>query len=152
MPGTIVFGALTTIATAMYSDGTSPSLVSLANDARQISDEIDNSTNRYTHIALDLYIRASASPSAVPYVSIWFVNTVDATNYEDGSTSVTPARNPDVNILLRSITTQQRLSVIVPFYCPLKFKILLLNKVGVALTATSNENILKYRLFGHQIT
>ncbi len=40
---------------------------------------------------------------------IWFLGTVDATNYEDGSASVIPARSPDLIIPVRVSSGAQRI-------------------------------------------
>jgi hypothetical protein len=47
-------------------------------------------------------------------VLIWFLTTVDGTNYEDGSASVIPARNPDLIIPVRAVSTTQRITKVAP--------------------------------------
>lgn len=41
--------------------------------------------------------------------NLWFLSTVDGTNYEDGSATVIPARAPDLVIPVRAVSTAQRL-------------------------------------------
>lgn len=42
---------------------------------------------------------------------IWFLTDVDGTDYEDGSASVIPARNPNLIIPVRAVSTAQRITV-----------------------------------------
>ncbi len=43
---------------------------------------------------------------------VWFLGTVDGTNYEDGSATVIPARPADVIIPVRAVSTTQRIIVV----------------------------------------
>ncbi len=47
---------------------------------------------------------------------VWFIGTVDGTNYEDGSASIIPARPPELIIPVRAISTAQRITI--PGYLP----------------------------------
>jgi hypothetical protein len=42
--------------------------------------------------------------------NVWFLSTVDGTNYEDGSASVIPAHAPDVVFPVRAVSTAQRIA------------------------------------------
>ncbi len=48
------------------------------------------------------------APTAFTCLSLWFLQTIDGTNYEDGSSSLTPARAPDVVIPFQNSTNAQR--------------------------------------------
>lgn len=50
---------------------------------------------------------ASGSPTANKSISVWFLGTVDGTNYEAGGTSVLPARAPDLTFPLIAATPQR---------------------------------------------
>jgi hypothetical protein len=63
---------------------------------------------------------------------------VDGTNYEDGSSTVTPARNPDLVFPLRAVTTAQRI-VVIGDLPPGSFVALLRNDgTGQAMAASGN--------------
>jgi hypothetical protein len=64
----------------------------------------------YTMGQFELVLAAPAGTlTAGPAALIWFLTTVDATNYEDGSASVIPARTPDLIIPVRAVSTAQRI-------------------------------------------
>jgi hypothetical protein len=45
---------------------------------------------------------------------IWFLGQVDGTNYEDGGSSVIPARRADLIIPVRNVSTAQRITAVAP--------------------------------------
>lgn len=132
------------IATALDSG-----LNSLASGSLAISTAIDNETDLYELINLE-FILASVDWSAATglEIDIWFLTTVDGSNYEDGGTSVTPARPPDVIIPVRQLNGAQRIHVNNIPIPPLEFKILLKNGSSAAMAASSNY--LKYRRHNEQ--
>lgn len=62
----------------------------------------------YTLCDLELVVTFGVAPTANTGVSVWFLARPDGTNFEDGSSSVTPARLPDAVFPLRAVTTAQR--------------------------------------------
>jgi len=50
----------------------------------------------------------SGAVTAGTAITVWLLHQVDASNYEDGGTSVTPARLPDITFPLRAVSTAQR--------------------------------------------
>jgi len=72
-------------------------------------------------------------------ISIWFLQSIDGTNYEDGSSSVTPARTADVVIPLRATTGAQRVTKIAALPPGSTVKVLLKNDAtGQSLNASGN--------------
>ncbi len=69
--------------------------------------------------------------------NVWFLGTVDGTNYEDGSASVIPARRPDLVIPVRAASTAQRIAVIAPLF-PANCFVVLSHNTGQAWGATLN--------------
>jgi hypothetical protein len=66
----------------------------------------------YTRANLELNLAAPAGAlTAGTAVWVWFLGTVDGTNYEDGGASVIPARNPDVIIPVRPVSGAQRIEM-----------------------------------------
>ena len=91
----------------------STGLNSLANDALAISSAFDNTQGQagdgYTLCDLELVVTYGTAPTANTGVSVWFLGSQDGTNYEDGGTSVTPARMADVVLPLLASTSAQRI-------------------------------------------
>lgn len=67
----------------------------------------------YTRGVVELVLAAyTGTPTAGTGVSVWFLRAADGTNYEDGGSSVTPARRPDVVIPVRAVASgPQRVAV-----------------------------------------
>lgn len=151
MPGKIVYSTPTTYTTSIAGASSSPTLKNLASAARVLSNAIDNSSEKYPYIDLDLYIKAASVPSGSPYVSLFFLYCLDGTNYEDGSASVAPAKAADVIIPVRLTTDQQRICLANIPIGPYLTKILFVNSTGVGLANTDNLNVLSHRFHGHQI-
>lgn len=92
----------------------------------------------YTLCDLELVVTFGTSPAASTGISVWFLGQPDGTDYEDGSSSVTPARLPDAVFPVRAVTTAQRIvrRIAIP---PGTWKALALNDgTGQALAATGN--------------
>lgn len=127
------------------------SLNSIANGANAIgTTAIDNTgALRQRYAEFDFYLASiDLSSQTSPAVYIWLLEQVDGTNYEDGSASVSPARNPDLIIPLRTVNGAQRIHGA----CSLKpgtFMALIGNRSGVALA--SSGNTLYYKKFSDEI-
>jgi hypothetical protein len=128
--------------TTLYVEGTiatllSTELNSLANNALNIGSAYSSGGN-YVMADIEANVTFGTAPTANTALVIWFLRAPDGTNYEDGGTSVTPARLPDVVIPLRAVTTAQRVvrRVAIP---PGTFKPLLKNDgSGQSLSASGN--------------
>jgi hypothetical protein len=121
-------------------------LNSLANNSNAVSATAvlvnvagGSNTDGYVRGKLELNLAAPAgSFTANTGLSCWFLASADGTNYEDGGSSVTPARLPDVVFPVRAVSTAQRLNrrVRVPVG---SHKVLLRNDgTGQALNASGN--------------
>lgn len=64
----------------------------------------------YVFGLFELTIKFGTAPTANTTINIWFLNAIDGSNYEDGSSSVTPQRNPDLVFPLRNVNTTQRIT------------------------------------------
>ncbi len=127
-------------------------LNSLGNGNTALSAAIDNLADLYEYIDIEVYL-ASYTTGSVPFVSIWFLYSVDGTNYEDGSAGTPgtiPDRQPDAVIPLKSTTASawRRVAVGIPLG-PLKFKVLLQNNTGATLA--SSGNTVKYSRHNEQV-
>jgi hypothetical protein len=127
-----------------------PTLKNLASAARALGDEVNNEdANQFADI--ELKARFTSAPAAGAVVELYLVNAIDGTNYEDGDSSTTPARPPDAILPVRAVTTQQRVTVRSVVLPAGKFKPLIVNTAGVAMTNTDSENILTYRPFNDEV-
>lgn len=135
----------------------STELNSLANNTNVISSVANGSTGVITNTqgtsGYDGYPRAKAelnlgapggTLAAGSGISVWFLKIVDGSNYEDGGSSVTPARMPDVVFPVRAVSGAQRIIM----ECPVPvgtFKVLVRND-GTGQTLASSGNTLKLLL------
>lgn len=145
MPSNLLYKAGTTVETLL-----STGLNSLANNARALSAEITITDTGYTDGELELYISGmGGTPTANTAFTVWLLRQIDGTNYGDGDSSTTPARNPDVFFPIRATSGAQR--IIQPVTLPPgKFKALIIND-GTGQALASSSNTLKLKAFTVQI-
>jgi len=123
-------------------------LNSLANNALVASSAITLSTGEpgYQRCEAELVVTYGTAPTANTACVVWLLREIDGTNYEDGSSTVTPSRNPDLVFPLRAVTTAQRI-VVTGDLPPGSFVVLLRNDgTGQAMaTSPTTANTLKIR-------
>lgn len=138
--------------TVINGDTTAPTLKNLANAGQKIGSEVDNETGKNRFAAFDLYCRFQSAPSAGGYCALYLVPAVDGSNYGDGNDSVAPPSTYMVGMFpVRAVTTQQRVEMVSVPLPPFKFKPLLINQSGQAMTNTDNENVLKIRQYEEEL-
>lgn len=123
-------------------------LNSLANNALAISGAITITDTGHMLADVCLVVTFGTNPTADTGVSIWFLRETDGTNYEDGGTSLTPARRPDLVIPVLPSTSAQRIirRCVLP---PGLFKVLLKND-GTGQSFAASGNTLKLKPFTTQ--
>lgn len=124
----------------------STALNSLANNSNVLSGAITLSTGEpgYRFGEWELYIASSAAAMTANTAFVgWIVQALDGTNDEDGGTSVTPARTPDLIFAVRAVSTAQRLTWTSELPTG-SFKVLLRND-GTNQAIASSGNTLKVR-------
>lgn len=124
----------------------STSLNSLANNSNVLSGAITLSSGEpgYRFGEWELYIASSAAAMTANTAFVgWIIQALDGTNDEDGGTSVTPARSPDLIFAVRAVSTAQRINWISDMPTG-SFKVLLRND-GTNQTIASSGNTLKVR-------
>jgi len=121
------------------------SLNSMANNANVLGSEISLTTGEpgYRLCEGELVVTFPSAPTANTSFCCWLLREVDGTNYEDGGTSVTPTRPPDLIFTVRPVTTAQRL-ISVCDLPPGTVKALLRND-GTGQAIASSGNTLKIR-------
>lgn len=126
-------------------------LDALADAATALSAAIDNETDLYTYIDLEVYLAAQGSARAADaVVTVAILPSVDGTNYDAGDQAA--ALRADVTQVVlgfdAATTARYKTAVNVPIP-PLKFKLLFINDTGQALAA--NSSTLKYRRHNAQV-
>lgn len=123
----------------------STGLNSLANNALVASSAITLSAGEpgYQRCEAELVVTFGTAPTANTACVVWLLREVDGTNYEDGSSTVTPARNPDLVFPLRAVTTAQRIAVVGDL--PPGSFVALLRNDGTGQAMASSGNTLKIR-------
>jgi hypothetical protein len=140
--------------TQKWSRGTADTVLttemnSLANNSNAVkSSAVSPTSAGYALVEVELYVTFTVAPTANTGVSIWFLKEIDGTNYEDGSASITPTRNPDVVFGVRSTTNAQRLikTCVLPAG---SFKPLVRND-GTGQAFAASGNVLKIRPYSLQ--
>jgi hypothetical protein len=99
--------------TTYTTDGSIATLIStglnsLANNSLVAGSAYSGSGN-YLMAEIELVVTFGTSPTANTGASIWFLRSIDGTNTEDGSSSVTPSRAPDLVIPFEVTTSAQRI-------------------------------------------
>ena len=143
-------GEVTWTSYGSWTTALSTGLNSLADDALAISSAIDNSSNRDLFLDIEAYLASvDLSAQTNPALYVWLVSRTDGTNFEDGGTSVEPARAPDAILPLREVDAAQRVFARMLIATPDQFKILVQNKTGAALA--SSGNTVKYSTYGQTV-
>jgi len=110
----------------------------LTNNSLVLSETFSASPAGYMFADCELNIAStSGTVTAGTTVLGWFKRSVDGTTFEDGSTTVTPRRNPDMSFPLDAVNTAQRIirsDIRMP---PGSFQLLIKNDgTGVSLQGT----------------
>lgn len=141
----------TALAVSHHDDATSPTLKGLANSSGVLGDEIDNTTSRHLYLALELRCKGTSAFSSGGQVDVYLIPSIDGTNYTNGDASVTPPSTQwRWGFPVRADANQHVLAAEQVQVPPLKFKLLVVNRTGQALTNTDAENGLQYRLYSEE--
>lgn len=86
-------------------------LNSMANNTNVLSSAVsfESADQGMRFVEGELLVTFPTAPGANTAFCVWFLREVDGTNYEDGGTSVTPTRPPDMIFTVRAVTTAQRI-------------------------------------------
>lgn len=153
MANAVKWSALGTYTTAIAGGADAPTLKNLANDGQKLGGEIDNATSaRDMYADFDLLCKFQSAPSTGGYVALYLIQSVDGTNYADGTDSVAPPATALVGTFpVRAVTDAQRVALRHVLLPPTKFKPLVVNKSGQAMTDVNDENVLSYRPYNEEI-
>lgn len=119
--------------------GLTTELNSLANGAYSAAGTaIDNTTNRDQYGACDIVL-ASLTPTTGANVSVYLVQSLDGTTYEDAPSATNPGSHALVATVLVATGAAAKRVMTPWFYIPPgKFKLVFLNATGAPLAAASN--------------
>lgn len=124
-------------------------LESVAEDGRKLSAEIDNATDKYPFLSLEVKCDFdTTAPAANKNWEGWILYAHDGTNYERGDESNDPDRVPDFFVPIGEHTNQQ--TVVIPDIpiLPLKCKVLLISRCDQTTTSsTANNEVSERRYF-----
>lgn len=127
-------------------------LNSLADNANVLGAAIDfTAAGADRKLYMDVEINLASldlSAELNPALYLWILGRTDGTNFEDGGTSVDPARQPDAIVPLRVVSGAQRVFVQKLLTTPDQGKILIENQSGASLAATGNT--VKYYIYSEQ--
>lgn len=136
--------ALTLLSTELNSLATSATLAAGAVSSVGGTSGLFNNTasggslDGYAFGRYELVLAAPAGTLSVNTAAhVWFLGSVDGTNYEDGSASVIPARRPDLILPVRAVSTAQRIAVVAPLF-PANCFVVVSQNTGQAWGATLN--------------
>ncbi len=139
-------GYLATAQTVAWT-GATQKIDSLANDEwTDLSDEIDNSSNKYPFADLDLVLGSAAFTGADAGIEVYIVPTVDGTNYPDWSGNATTDAPEQAHYLAaflplkastaaRRVVSSSQAAVELPQG---KFKFGIRSRANVALASSGN--------------
>ena len=101
----------------------------------------------YVRGTVELYLATyTGTTSASSGLSLWFLRSIDGgTTYEDGSSSVTPARNPDVFVPVRALASGPQ-RVAVPCWVPAGYFKPLGRNDGTGITWAASANLVTIKL------
>lgn len=116
----------------------STELNALANDAGVTTGVIENSTSLDQYADFELVATFASAPVADKTVDLYLVRSVDASNYEDASAARPPASGWVGAFVLDNVATVQRKTIAGVMLPPTSFKLLIVNKSGVAMTASGH--------------
>jgi hypothetical protein len=116
------------------------------NEWTDLSDEVDNSTNKYAYCNLDLVLGSAAFTGTDAGIEVYIVPTVDGTNYPDWSGNATTDAPEQTHYFatflpLKASTAAKRVvsSSLGPIEMPQgKFKVGIRNRGNVTLAASGN--------------
>lgn len=134
--------ATTPALTSAHNDGT------IAGGMTSAGNIIDNGTATALHLyaAISANINFTSAPVAADYLSIYLLKRIDSTNYDAGSSVLTPAAN---NLwctlpLVTTTTGNQRLSQAGLLIPPCPFKLIMKNNTTQGLGAANVVDIVLY--------
>ena len=129
-----------TIKTALSTE-----LNSMSNNTNVLSSAIafETADQGMRFVEGELCVTFGTNPTANTAVSVWLLRELDGTNYEDGGTSVTPTRPPDMIFTVRAVTTAQRIVAVCDL--PPGVPKALIRNDGTGQAIASSGNTLKLR-------
>lgn len=140
--------AVSLLTTELNSLANNTNVVSSVGGSSGVFDNVQatSNLNAYVRAKVELVLAAyTGTPTASSAVYLWFLKNIDGSNYEDGGSSVTPARNPDAVIPV-SATASGPQRVIVECWVPVGLFKVLARNAGTGITFAASGNTVKVKL------
>jgi hypothetical protein len=151
MSSQIKWSALGTYTTLIAGASSAPTLKNIATGTQVLGNTVTNATDRNQYCDLVLQFQSGVAPSTSGIVEVYFIPSLDGTNYSDGDATIAPPYHLLVAAIpLRAVTTAQRIhygSVRLP---PCDFKPLVINKSGQTTANTDNVTLLSFRTYNDE--
>lgn len=152
MANKITWSALGAQTTVINGADVAPTLKGLASAGQKLGIEVNNATNRNMYADFELLCKFQAAPTVGGYVALYLIQALDGTNYADGNDSIAPPATALVGTFpVRAVTDAQRVVVRHALLPATKFKPLVINKSGQAMTNVDGENVLTLRTYNEEI-
>lgn len=140
----LIYSALPALTTVLSDDGTAPTLKGLSSSAKVLSNSIDN-TSGNPWGSFKLTVKGSSTFAANGYIALYILPANDGTNFDTGDASNDPSEDKIATTFsLKAVSSQMQITrdnVTLP---PCKFKVLVVNSSGVALSSSNGDCKLEF--------
>ena len=143
------YAAQGTFTTAIAGASSTPTLKNLSSAGRKIGNALDfTSSGKYMISNWELKCKFQSSPRSLATVELYFVKSIDGTNYETGDDSTDPTWVSFIGtFIVQANTSAQRIALKNITLPDCVFKPMIVNTAGQAFTNVDNDNILSYRTY-----
>lgn len=133
---------------AIAGASSAPTLKNLSSGSNKLGNAIDLTSTKELFSNWELKVKFQSSPVANNSVDLYFIKSVDGTNYETGDDSTAPTSASYVGSFLVQSNTNSQIIVLKNIKLPnCIFKPLVINNAGQSFTNVDNDNVLSYTVF-----
>lgn len=127
-------------------------LNSLTSTGSALSSAVDNDTDLDLYMDIEGLFTFGTGPTAGSVLEVYLVSSLDATNFEDGSTTgpIVPANGYVGCFVLRSVTTAQRMIIRGVAVPPTDFKLMVVART-TGQTAAASGNTVRALFYKEQV-
>ncbi len=134
--------------TAIAGASSAPTLKNLGSGSNKLGNAIDLTSTKELLSNWELKVKFQSAPTANNSVDLYFIKSIDGTNYETGDDSTAPMYTSYVgSFLVQGSTNSQRIALKNIKLPNCIFKPLIVNSTLQSFTNVDNDNILSYTVF-----